>query len=56
MDVVWEARDQKVADLVLAHVEGRITFDALTQEFTRLGWSTLYLYEAVVNAETDRKG
>lgn len=50
-DVVWNARDKSVEDLVFACARGDLSWDALSRAFRERGWSTRYLYEAVRNAE-----
>lgn len=52
--VAWVARDQTVHDLVMACARGELPFageNSLWTAFNQRGWSTLYLYEAVRNAE-----
>jgi hypothetical protein len=51
IEVVLVARDQTAADLVDACGRGEIPFsgpNSLWSEFTRRGWSTSCLYEAVM--------
>lgn len=54
IEVVWQARDKTASDLVFACARGELPFsgpNSLYTEFNSRGWSTRYLYEAVINAE-----
>jgi hypothetical protein len=51
VDIVWKTRDTPVAELIQAHLSGTLTYSELCEAFASRGWSTRYLFEAVVNAE-----
>ena len=53
--VIWEAKDTTAQELVMACAKGDLPFsgpNSLHSKFAENGWSTRYLYEAVVNAES----
>lgn len=51
LDIIWQTRDTTAAELIQAHLHGTLTYSELCEAFAARGWSTRYLFEAVVNAE-----
>lgn len=51
IDVIWQARGASASELIQSHLSGALSYSELLEAFASRGWSTRYLFEAVVNAE-----
>lgn len=55
VEVILQARNQTIGDLVQQCVEGKLPFPELCQQVARMGYKTTSLYEMVMTGRSELK-